>query len=164
MRNISEQELKDILDKHGKWLRQEEGGERANLSSANLGYANLSSANLRSANLRYADLSYANLSSANLSYADLRSADLSSANLRYADLRCADLRSANLMVFQFRRHTAYFTFDGALRIGCILMPISEWLIGFEEIGKKNGYDALEINAYGNFIKLCADAFEKENKK
>jgi hypothetical protein len=27
MRTISEQELKTILDKHGKWLRNEEGGE-----------------------------------------------------------------------------------------------------------------------------------------
>lgn len=51
MRNISEKELKYILDKHGKWIRNEEGGERANLSYANL----------RSANLSYADLRYANL-------------------------------------------------------------------------------------------------------
>lgn len=36
MRNISEKELKYILDKHGKWIRNEEGGERANLSYANL--------------------------------------------------------------------------------------------------------------------------------
>lgn len=35
MRVVNEQELKDILDKHEKWLRSEEGGERANLSSAN---------------------------------------------------------------------------------------------------------------------------------
>jgi hypothetical protein len=69
VRIISEQELKDILDKHGKWLRNEEGGERANLSSANLSSANLSSADLSSANLRFADLSSA----------DLRSADLRSA-------------------------------------------------------------------------------------
>ena len=70
MRTISEQELKDILDKHGKWLRGDSGGERANLSSANLSsvdlrYANLRCADLRSANLSSADLRYANLSSAN---------------------------------------------------------------------------------------------------
>ena len=73
----------------------------ADLSSANLRYANLSSANLSSANLRYAnlrpaDLSSADLSAANLSYADLRSADLRSANLSYADLRSANLSAANL--------------------------------------------------------------------
>ena len=54
---INEQQLKDILDKHGKWLRNEENGERANLRSADLRYANL----------RYADLRYANLSSADWS-------------------------------------------------------------------------------------------------
>ena len=73
----------------------------ANLSSANLRYANLRSANLSSANISYADLRYANLRYANLSYADpryanLSSADLSYANLRYADLRYADLGSADL--------------------------------------------------------------------
>src|SRR5574343_8420 len=111
VRTISEQDLKDILDKHGKWLKNEDGGCRANLSYANLSSANLSSADLSSANLssanlsyanlsyadlRYADLSYANLSSANLSSADLRSANLSSAKLSYANLSSADLSSADL--------------------------------------------------------------------
>jgi hypothetical protein len=68
-----------------------ERASSANLSSANLRFADLSSANLSSANLRFADLSFADLRSANL-----RFADLSSANLRFADLRSANLRSANL--------------------------------------------------------------------
>ena len=63
--------LKDILDKHLKWLKNEPNGERANLSSADLRYADL-----RSANLSYADLSSADLSSANLSSADLSSANI----------------------------------------------------------------------------------------
>jgi hypothetical protein len=134
-RTISPTELASILDKHKKWLASEGGGEQANLSSANLSYANL----------RFADLSYANLSSANLS----------SANLSYADLSYA-----NLLIFQFNRHTAYFTFDGTLRIGCECMPISEWLNGFEEVGKSNNYSAQEIFAYGNFIKLCVELFQK----
>ncbi len=41
MRIISEQELKNILDKHGKWVRNEEGGERADLRSADLRSADL---------------------------------------------------------------------------------------------------------------------------
>lgn len=101
MRTISEQELKDILDKHGKWLRNEEGGERANLSYANLSYA-------------------------------------------------------NLITFQFQRHQAFFTLDGTLRIGCMVMPISEWLLGFEEVGKNEGYNDQQIKAYGAFIKMCAE--------
>lgn len=61
MRIISEQELKNILDKHGKWLRKESGGERADLCYADLRSANLSSANLRSANIRNANLCNTNL-------------------------------------------------------------------------------------------------------
>ena len=34
--------LKDILDKHLRWLRDEDGGERANLSGADLSGADLS--------------------------------------------------------------------------------------------------------------------------
>ena len=51
--------LKDILDKHLKWLRGEDGGERADLYGANLSGADLSGANLSWANLSGADLSRA---------------------------------------------------------------------------------------------------------
>jgi len=149
MKTISEQELKNILDRHGKWLRNEEGGERADLS-----YADLSSANLRSADLRSADLSYADLSSANL-----RSADLSYADLSYADLRSADLSYADLMTFQFQKHTAYFTFDGSLRIGCEVMSIADWSAMYEGVGQAQGYTPEQIAAYGGFIKLCLDIFK-----
>ena len=93
---ISAKKLQEIIKSHGRWLRNEEGGERADLSSADLRGAYLSSANLSSAYLRGADLSSADLSSADLSGADLSGADLSSANLRGADLSGADLSSAYL--------------------------------------------------------------------
>ena len=87
--------LKDILDKHLKWMRDEDGGERANLSRANLSGANLSWANLSWADLSRADLSGADLSRANLSRANLSWADLSGANLSRADLSGADLSRAS---------------------------------------------------------------------
>ena len=146
MRIISEQELKNILDKHGKWLIKEKGGERADLSSANLSYANLSSANLSSADLRSADLRYA----------DLRYANLSSANLSSANLRYADLSSADLMIFQFQRHQAFYSLDDNLRIGCLYLPLDEWVNKFEEIGKREQYSDLQIKVYGSFIKMCAE--------
>ena len=49
-------ELKEILDKHLKWIRGESGGNRANLRGANLRGADLCGANLYRANLRGADL------------------------------------------------------------------------------------------------------------
>ncbi|EAC2992608.1 TPA_asm: hypothetical protein GIO18_00200 [Listeria monocytogenes] len=87
---MNQAELDVVIEKHEKWLR-DGYGERANLS-----YADLSYADLRRANLSYADLSYADLRRANLSYADLNGADLRRANLSYADLNGADLRRANL--------------------------------------------------------------------
>ena len=66
-------DIKKILSEHLKWLKGE-GGERADLSGANL-----SGADLRGANLSEADLSGADLSEADLSGADLRWADLSGA-------------------------------------------------------------------------------------
>ena len=96
MRTISAEELKEILDKHKKWLNEEDGGERADLSSADLSSADLSNADLSSADLRYADLRYANLRYANLYNADLRYANLSNANLSNANLSNANLRYARL--------------------------------------------------------------------
>jgi uncharacterized protein YjbI with pentapeptide repeats len=52
---MNEKELKEILEKHLKWLNDEPGGEKAHLSSANLSYADLSSADLSSADLRSAN-------------------------------------------------------------------------------------------------------------
>ena len=63
--------LQDILDKHKKWLNEEEGGERADLSGADLSGADLSGADLRRADLSGADLRRADLSGANLDYSCL---------------------------------------------------------------------------------------------
>ena len=73
--------LKDILDKHMKWLRREDRDERADLSGADLSRANLSRANLSRANLSWANLSGADLSGADLSWANLSWADLSGAKI-----------------------------------------------------------------------------------
>jgi len=74
-------ELAAVLEKHRKWLNDEEGGERANLQGADL----------QEANLQRADLRYANLQRADLHGADLHGADLHGADLRYANLQGADL-------------------------------------------------------------------------
>ena len=49
--------LKEVLELHKKWLNDEKGGIRADLSYANLNDADLRGADLSGANLRYADLS-----------------------------------------------------------------------------------------------------------
>jgi len=114
---IGNKKLATILKAHEKWLRDEPGGVRADLTGANLSGANLRGADLsgadlygadlRSADLTGADLYGANLYGANLRSADLYGADLYGANLRSADLRSADLRSADLRSANLRSADLY---------------------------------------------------------
>lgn len=98
--------LNITLEKHRKWVNNEEGGERANLCGddlrdadlhgANLCRANLSRVNLSRADLCRADLCGANLYRANLYGANLCEADLCEANFSGVDLCWANLYGANL--------------------------------------------------------------------
>ena len=88
--------LNEILEKHLKWLNDENDGERANLSRADLSGADLYRADLYRADLSGANFYRAYFYRADLSRADLRGADLSEADLSRADLRGADLSGANL--------------------------------------------------------------------
>ena len=126
MKEITIEQLNEILENHKKWLYNE-GGERAdlhdtdlkefilkgvdlrkaNLEGANLSKANLEDADLRDADLRGADLEGANLSEANLEYADLRRAclektNLSESNLSKTDCTYANLRNASLIYANLR--------------------------------------------------------------
>ena len=120
MRNISKEELEEILRKHKIWLREDwdddeecadlddvnlalikhksslEKGERANLDHVNLNGFDLSNANLKRADLCCASLEGANLENADLIEADLSYANLKNANLKGAILNKASLRHANL--------------------------------------------------------------------
>ena len=109
---MNKEQLNDILEKHNKWLEDEEGGGYADLSGANLSSADLSGVDLRYSDLRYSDLRYsdlrdADLRDADLRYSDLRDADLSSADmtgtdLSYANMRGTDMRDADLSYADLR--------------------------------------------------------------
>ena len=116
MRTFTKEQLTEILAKHKAWLNNKERGERADLSYADLSYANL----------RSADLSYANLSYANLDSADLRYADLSYANLDSADL--CFLQSANgkeLACMNAGKYQVVLSKE-RIAIGCKLFTVGEW--------------------------------------
>ena len=91
---MDNEKLKEILERHRKWLNNEDGGERADLCGANLYGADLCEANLRGA-----DLCGADLCGAYLRGAYLYGADLCEANLRGADLCGADLCGAKSIPF-----------------------------------------------------------------
>ncbi len=97
LREVSEEELKQILATHETWL--ETGGEKgkqANLSRTDLQGASLSGANLREANLVRAKLQGAQLFRAKLQWAQLFDANLQGAILIEANLQGASLWGANL--------------------------------------------------------------------
>jgi len=56
MKKFTEEELKEILENHKLWLKNEKVGVRADLSGADLSWAKLSGANLSGADLTGADL------------------------------------------------------------------------------------------------------------
>jgi len=93
---MTPEKIREILTLHGKWLRSESDGVKADLSGADLSGSNLSGSNLKWADLKWADLKWADLKWADLKWADLCEANLYKANLYEANLSGADLSGANL--------------------------------------------------------------------
>jgi uncharacterized protein YjbI with pentapeptide repeats len=102
LREISEEELKQILEDHKIWLESDgKEGKRADLTYMKLQTAlfyeaNLQKAYLYGANLQKVWLKDAKLQEASLNYTNLKAADLSRANLNKAKLYFANLQGANL--------------------------------------------------------------------
>ena len=103
---MNQEKLSEIIKKHGRWLRDEEDGNRANLSGANL--------------------SGANLSSANLSGADLLDADLSDADLWSTTGNRIEIKS----LFVSEIYPITYTAE-VMQIGCKNYPIKDWW-GFDD--------------------------------
>ena len=93
---MTQEELNSILRRHEAWLKGKFGGERAELSGADLRHARLQVADLQRAGLQRAGLQQAILEDSDLQGAILRDADLRGADLRGADLRYSDLQGAGL--------------------------------------------------------------------
>ena len=90
---MTQEELNEILGKHKKWLNNEPGGERADLS--------------------HSDLRGSNLSYSNLSACDLRGSNLSGCNLDYS---CLPLWCGSLSAHFDDRHIAQIIYH-AVRAG-----------------------------------------------
>ena len=129
MRELTKKEI-EVLQRHAKWLQNEEGGEKADLRDADL----------RDANLRDADLRDANLWDADLRDANLRGADLRDADLWGADLRGADLWGAAGKILSFgpigsRQGITYVTKTERtihVRCGCFYGTLEEFAAKVEE--------------------------------
>ena len=126
MSTYTPEQLREILNLHAKWLRNDPAGQRANLTDANL-----TRADLRGANLTDADLRGANLTDANLTDADLRGAILTCAILTCATL--TGVRSlwgtvgntAEVKSIQVDTWPVTYTATH-MQIGCQLHKLSDW--------------------------------------
>ena len=133
MRELTKEEI-EVLQRHAKWLKNEEGGEKANLRGADLRGADLRGADLWGADLWGADLWGANLRDANLRDANLRGADLRGADLRGADLWGADLWGADLWGANLRDADL----RGADLWGADLWDAAGKILSFGPIGSRQG--------------------------
>ena len=116
MTTYTPEQLKEIIDLHGKWLRDEEGGKRADLRYAILTDAILTDANLRGADLRYAILTDADLRGANLRGAiliDIRSLWGTIGNM-------AEIKSIQADTWPVTYTATH------MQIGCQLHPLGDW--------------------------------------
>ena len=116
MPTYTPEQLKEILHLHGKWLRDEPAGKRANLADANLTYANLTDANLTDANLTRANLTYANLAYANLAYANLTNVRSFWGTIG----NMAEIKSIQVDTWPVTYTATH------MQIGCQLHPLSDW--------------------------------------
>ena len=155
---MTKEQIKETLELHLKWLRNEEGGKRADLSGADLIGAYLNGAYLRGADLNGADLNGADLSGADLNGAELRGADL-----RGADLRGADLRGAT-KVPMYCKWTHGIT-DSMVHIGCEKRTIEEWdeFFASDDViqTERNTEEFKQIQAVYNAYKAYLLTFKNE---
>lgn len=181
---ITQEKLKEILASHSKWLRGENGGEKADLSNVDLSYINLNHTDLRGANFCGANLYRANLFGANLSGAKLCGADLCGADLSYSSLRATNLRHTNLSNSRFgnanlsttslsktyyqivrigsrEATTTYCVEDDNVRCGCWNGTLEEFKKRVESVYGENG--ARPNKKYYTQYMAAIEFFEKMAK-
>jgi Pentapeptide repeats (8 copies) len=138
------------------------------LSSAMLNNSDLSGLDLRLAKLKGANFANSNLrdtdlSGANLSQATFTNTNISGTKFHLTNMYNVDFFRTEVTTFQYQRSIAYYCPDGTLTILYVSMPISEWKLGYKEILKFFCYSDEQIQAYGNFIKLCLNNFKRKNR-
>ncbi|EOD6916344.1 pentapeptide repeat-containing protein [Listeria monocytogenes] len=131
---MKKEELDIILENHGKWLR-DEGGERADLTSADLRHTNLSNAVLTGADLRHANLTNADLSNADLSNADLSNADLTWVN--WQDVRGLTVVAVQVDTTRKNNQIAYIKELHIWTTGCFQGKLYKLKSSIEKTHKDN---------------------------
>ncbi len=117
MKNMSHDELMEIVRRHGMWLRDDEGGKRANLAGADLTGANLTGADLTGASRSGGGLDGASLDGANLAGADLTIANLTGAVGGNSRMHCLQIDPYKIIILD----------KEIVWGGCTKKTVQEWL-------------------------------------
>jgi len=140
-------------------LRDEEGGERADLYGANL-----TRANLTGADLTRADLYGANLTRANLTSADLYGANLTGANLTRAKIKdmaligdrpifsCGPIGSRSAYLLAYNTEKGIF-----IKAGCFFGSVDEFEAAVKRVHGENKHG----NDYTAAVMMIRAVFGKE---
>jgi uncharacterized protein YjbI with pentapeptide repeats len=99
-RRITQGELDNAIDQHGRWLDRRDSGRRANFSSCDLsgldfGWSDPRQVVLRGADFTEADLQGVRANDVNFHYASFQYANLSFSHLKAPVFSCANLSEAN---------------------------------------------------------------------
>ena len=93
---MDSEQLKEVIEKHKKWLNVISEGKMADLRGINLRRAKLENVNLRGADMRGADMSESRLYGADMSGADMGGVNFNSAGMYNINLRNVNLRGADM--------------------------------------------------------------------
>jgi hypothetical protein len=156
---MDKKQLKEIIDKHWKWLANEEGGKQANLAKANLARADLSTANLSGANLAMANLSMANLYRTNLSRVNLAMANLAMANLTRANLSTVNLSRANLVGAKLSGSNVRYASSDVKRVKSIC--VDTWAVVYTKDVMAIGCEQHSIAEWWEFTDSEIDAMHNK---
>lgn len=96
------EKLREVLEKHKKWLNGEDGGERADLREANLRWADLRGVDMRCTDIRCTDMRWSDTR-----WADIRGSDIRGVNLDFA---CWPLWCGSLDVIVDKRIAAQLAY------------------------------------------------------
>lgn len=151
---MEKERLQEILEKHEKWLNDEDGGERANLE-----YADLTNADLTNA-----DLSNANLSNANLSIADLRNANLKDGRIwdtKFTGVRGLNVISIQMNTSERNRLINYIPSIDRVSAGCFHGTLEELKDKVKEIHGNNPIIKERYEKAIEFIEFLVESYKEQ---
>jgi hypothetical protein len=110
---MTENELFEIIEKHKRWLDNEDGGEMATLQNADLSGLRLDHVDLQGVNFINANLQNIHIEASNFRHANFSGANLGHAFISKSDFSCVNFQHTilkNVIAFHANFHEADFRY------------------------------------------------------